>query len=176
MTSVEQRLGCARTIAASVVEAGGIEGRVRFQKTMYLLKRLGLQELAGVDYVYYHYGPYSPEVAEVLRECVAGALCIERGDSYDDEWQKYTYAPGPLAEGFAAALSKESRVLVSKVVKRCQAERWRTLELAATIDFVRADERLDFSGAVARALSLKPSCQPYEADAKRVLAELGLAV
>ena len=48
-------------VAAIVAAAGGrLTSRVRLQKVVYLLDRLGLH--SGFDFDYYNYGPYSRDL------------------------------------------------------------------------------------------------------------------
>ena len=50
-------------IPSLVVAAGGeIVGKIRLQKVVYLLDQMGLN--SGFSYQYFHYGPYSEDLAE----------------------------------------------------------------------------------------------------------------
>lgn len=175
MTSAEKRWGAMTVLAAAITEAGRLEGRVRLQKLMYLLKRAGVAELSRIEFMYHHYGPYSGDVAETLRQAVVAGICRERADRFDDEWQKYTYEPGGDAQDAADGLSARSRAVLGEVVRRCKAEHWRTLELAATIDFLMSEEHLSGDAAATRAIELKPACQPFSQAALVLLSDLPAA-
>jgi uncharacterized protein YwgA len=58
-------------LVAEVVRASGgsVYGRVRMQKMFYLLDRMGLG--SGLQYEYHHYGPYSAELTEEIKDAVA---------------------------------------------------------------------------------------------------------
>jgi hypothetical protein len=59
-----------RLVAEVVRAAGGsVYGRVRLQKMFYLIDRIGLG--SGLDYEYHHYGPYSAELTEEIKDAVA---------------------------------------------------------------------------------------------------------
>jgi len=56
-------------VAAIVRDAGGrIVGRTKLQKIAYILRASGLDD--GFDFDYHHYGPYSEELAEAVRDAV----------------------------------------------------------------------------------------------------------
>jgi len=59
-------------IVAAVVAAarGPLIGRVRLQKTVYLLDRVGLN--SGFDYEYHHYGPYSRDLDNATADIALG--------------------------------------------------------------------------------------------------------
>jgi hypothetical protein len=63
---------------------------------------------------------------------------------------------------------------VERLVARVRDERWRTLELASTIDFLQQREGLGREQALSRALGLKPACRDYKEEALRLLDDLRL--
>src|SRR5262245_49278059 len=66
-------------VAAVVAAAGGrLTGRVRLQKTVYLMDRLGLN--SGFDYDYHHYGPYSRDLDNATADAKAFDLVDETFD------------------------------------------------------------------------------------------------
>lgn len=69
MTQVIPRFGAIATLRKLVEVAGELEGRVRVQKTLYLLQCLGATEVSGVPFRYHHYGPYSELVAGASGGC-----------------------------------------------------------------------------------------------------------
>src|SRR5690242_9308040 len=48
---------------------GQVVGKIRLQKTVYLLDQLGLN--SGFAFEYHHYGPYSAELADATDDCIA---------------------------------------------------------------------------------------------------------
>jgi hypothetical protein len=48
------------------------------------------------------------------------------------------------------------------------------VELAATIAYLKQNERMDNATATARSLALKPECKSYETSAARLLGQLSL--
>ena len=65
-------------IVAALLKASGgqLVGRVRLQKTVYLLDRLGLE--SGFDYDYHHYGPFSRDIDNAVADAEAFELVEER--------------------------------------------------------------------------------------------------
>lgn len=54
-------------IVGTVALSGGeIVGRIRLQKTFYLLEQLGMK--SGVPFEYHHYGPYSEPVSDAVTD------------------------------------------------------------------------------------------------------------
>jgi uncharacterized protein YwgA len=130
-----------RLVAEIISAAGGrVVGRVRLQKIFYLLDRLGLG--SGLDYDYHHYGPYSAELAEAVEDATAFGMVDERIErrSYDGVpysiFQQPRVTPGPQIGQLEC--SKAVRAL-----RRMQAETATVLELAATIDWLKNQERVD---------------------------------
>jgi uncharacterized protein len=54
---------------------GGVKSRKRIQKVIFLLKCAGGP--FDADYFLHHYGPYSPEVAQITDELVTAGLLVE---------------------------------------------------------------------------------------------------
>lgn len=173
MINAEARAKAAALMGYLVQTAGRIEGRVRLQKSLYLLQRKGAQELEPFAFVYHHYGPYSEGLAGLLEESVLGELIKQGAQRFDDEWQRFEYLPGPRAGEYFDLVSEPSRSLVDDVVNKTRGAHWRTLELAATADFLRRKGRSP-AEAMSRALQLKPACGPYEKEAGQLLGRLAL--
>src|SRR6266481_7279104 len=84
-------------IPSLVVAAGGeIVGKIRLQKVVYLLDQMGLN--SGFSYQYFHYGPYSEDLAErVEDDVVFGHLHANRRRRLSDGVPYIAYsaeAPG----------------------------------------------------------------------------------
>lgn len=167
---------CLSAIAEVIRQMGTVYGRVRIQKTAYFLKRLGMAELAGVDFFYHHYGPFSWTVAESLVDGVQCDALEEESKPIEDDRQAYAYRLGEGVDDKVDAVSAESRAIVQGLVERVRDVPWRTLELASTIDFLQQHEQIGRDKAVARALRLKPACRDFKEDALRLLDDLELQV
>jgi uncharacterized protein YwgA len=175
MTSDFQiRSRCVDVLAEVTRQFGTIEGRVRIQKTMYLLKRMGLKELDEVDFFYHHYGPFSATVAGSLADAVHWKILHESVESFEDDGQKYEYRRGSQADDDTDSISAKSVALVEQVTSQLRGLHWRTLELAATIDYLEQVEQLSPDEASKRAISLKPACKPYREQARTLLSTLRL--
>lgn len=171
--SEHSSLACQTAICELASRMGRIYGRVRIQKLIYFLKRLGASELGDVNFFYHHYGPFSWDVANGLIEAVGSGSLVEKAESLDDDRQKYEYMPGETGK-VTPELSPESEALVEKLVNRVQREHWRTLELASTIDFLELSERVDRQVACVHALELKPHCKEFRQPALQLLVDLQL--
>jgi uncharacterized protein len=147
-----------------------VEGRVRLQKLVYLLKAHGLSRLKGLKFSYHHYGPYSEQLAGALRGAVASKLIREDTEQFDDEWQKFSYS---LVESHPDAdflkLTDDEVALVRSLKAATQQSHWRVLELAATTLFLERERGLPRLDAIERALGHKPACKPYRAQAEALL-------
>jgi uncharacterized protein len=173
MITAEARARAVGLIAYLVKQTDGIDGRVRLQKSLYLLRRKGVGELAPFAFTYHHYGPYSEDLAGLLTATVQANAVREDAQRFDEEWQQFKYKPGPAIDEYAPLVSEESRPLVDQVIAATRDAHWRVLELAATVDFLRR-EGTPGEAAVEKAIALKPACKPFVDDAKAMLARLEL--
>ncbi len=169
----EEQMKSASVLALLVTETGGLEGRLRVQKLMYLLQRKGVRALEPLFFQYHHYGPFSTDVVDMLNEGVRSRI-VEEHRERDGEWEKYTYRPEENASRYAQKADLATRAIVAEVLQACRGAHWRTLELAATTDFLRRSEGLDWDTALRGALERKPACKPYEGAARKVIEALAL--
>lgn len=165
---------CIDVLAEVVDQLDVLQGRVRIQKIMYLLRRSDPSLLGGVNFFYHHYGPFSSEVANSVVSALSWRVLEQRIESFDDEKQRYEYRRGSGAAKSADPLDDASRETVTRVVSHVKGEHWRTLELAATVDFLEQSEHLTPAQALAQALRLKPACEPYRTPALALLDRLRL--
>lgn len=150
-----------------------IEGRVRLQKLVYLLKALGMPRLKKLKFSYHHYGPYSDLLAGALRSGVASKLIVENAERFDEEWQKFSYSldeSHPDADYLA--LDDDEIALVSRLKTITEHAHWRVLELAATVLFLERESGLSRVDAIERALNHKPACRPHRGEAEKLLESL----
>lgn len=165
---------CIDVLAEVVQQHGKLEGRVRIQKIMYLLRRSAPEVLEGVNFYYHHYGPFSPTVVDSVMGALSWRVLDQRVETYGDDIQRYVYSPGPGFEQSAEPLDPSSKSAVTRLVGQLKKEHWRTLELAATVDFLEQSDHLARSEALKRALRLKPACLEYSEPAMALLDRLGL--
>ncbi len=95
------------------IDLDSLEGRIKFQKSMYLLKELGAIK-ENFTFTWYIFGPYSPDVARI------GFDFVERG--IDKEI--------PVSEDF------ESKMHIFKEMVRTNLNESKWLELLATLHFM----------------------------------------
>jgi Uncharacterized conserved protein len=135
----------------------GLDTRIRIQKVVYFLKRLGLD--LGYEFTLYYHGPYSPtlandyyllarlgdeEIGRLAELCVEGGVCSDEMDRLLNELNKWDTT---------------------------------ALEVAATIaNLLRSpDYRNDLNGAIDHVKFLKPWVTDNDIDrALRLLKSLGI--
>ncbi|WP_437763863.1 hypothetical protein WMF27_38675 [Sorangium sp. So ce281] len=174
MSTFQDQMDLASMLALIVINTGKLVGRLRVQKLMYLLQQKGAKPVEPFFFEYHHYGPFSAEVADAIKGAVRSKVVAEHEESDDDGWRRYEYQPGERAVDYAARVDPVTRAVVDNVLKICDGAHWRTLELAATADFLRRADDLDRDAAFREALERKPQCAQYESAARRLLHELQL--
>ena len=148
---------------------GKVEHRIRIQKEAFLLQWLGLPVFRDVHFTYHHFGPYSRELSEALHEAVTSGLLEEHVDQTESV-TKYAYElTNRGAEELKRRAANDS---VAEVIRGLNQEPWRALELAATALYLQAEEALDASVAMERAISLKPACKTHRPSAESIIAKL----
>jgi uncharacterized protein len=165
---------CLSAVTEVIRQMKTVYGRVRIQKTAYFLQRLGMAELEGVEFFYHHYGPFSSTVADSLLDGERCGALHEEAKPLVDDRQAYAYRLTDETNEKVDDVSPASRALVERLVARVRDEHWRTLELAATIDFLDQKDHLGREQALSRALGLKPACRDYKDQALRLLDDLRL--
>lgn len=112
---------------------GELVGRTRLQKGAYLLHRCGAN--FDIPFVYYHYGPYSFDLAEGCLDAeFDGRIKIE--ERRGGHGIRYAiFKTVEEADGIGALSCREARGFVRKM-KPCTDV---VLELAATVVFLRDD-------------------------------------
>lgn len=121
-------------VAAVIGAAGGeLTGRVRLQKTVYLMDQLGLK--SGFTFRYHHYGPFSRDLDNAIADAKAFGLVEEAFEARQSDGATYSIFRlkgearrdsfgklGANKAGRLAELFAETNVTV--------------LELAATVDWL----------------------------------------
>ncbi|WP_395023246.1 hypothetical protein [Dongia sp.] len=121
-------------VAAVVAAAGGeLIGRVRLQKAIYLLGRLGLD--SPFDFEYHHYGPYSRDLDSATVEAKAFNLVEEQREHRKSDGAMYSVFKlvGKANERAFGTLGREQ---ASNLMRLFAATNVTVLELAATIDWL----------------------------------------
>ena len=125
-----------------------LTSRIRLQKSVYLLDRLGFA--SGFDFDYHHYGPYSRHLDNATADAKALSLVNEEirhrvrdGASYSVFQAKFKAKPEVYS---GLGLDK-----VGELVARFADTNVTVLELAATIDWLRNEEKVDDWRAEVRA-------------------------
>ncbi|HXF89849.1 MAG TPA: hypothetical protein VNK48_15985 [Xanthobacteraceae bacterium] len=123
-------------VAAIVAAAGGkLVGRVRLQKTAYLLDQRGLN--SGFDYEYHHYGPYSRDLDNAMLDAWAFGLVDESFDRRESDGARYSiFSLQPGASAKDEAFGKLGRDRAAALIQKFANINVTVLELAATIDWL----------------------------------------
>jgi uncharacterized protein len=138
-------------VAAVVAAAGGpLIGRVRLQKTVYLLDRLGLN--SRFDYEYHHYGPYSRGLDSATADGKAFGLIEETFEHRQSDGAMYSVfnlsQAAPLDRQAYGDLGEER---ASELVGLFTRTNVTVLELAATVDWLwREEQCADWRGEVTK--------------------------
>lgn len=127
-------------VAGVVAAAGGrLTGRVRLQKIVYFLDRLGLQ--SGFSYDYHHFGPFSRELDSATADAQAFLGLREEFAHRGVDGARYSVFSfnGNIGdEAFGSVGRERTYSLVGNLVTTNVT----VLELAATIDWLWREERL----------------------------------
>ncbi len=118
-------------IVSLVSIAGKIDGRIKFQKMVYILQCKG----AGFEewFKYHHYGPYSLDLQLEIDELVCNDQLSE---DFDDGSGSYSYSIS--ADGGRPEVLKRFEALISLLNKASSS----ILELVGTIFFLRVEENI----------------------------------
>jgi uncharacterized protein len=155
------------SVPSLISAAGGeIVGKVRLQKLVYLLDQLGLQ--SDFSFSYYHYGPYSDQLAEAVEEDIIFRRVNAETRRRSDGVPFFIFT----------ALTHDSVGFPPKIAAAIEAIQLRTatvLELAATIHWLAFVEKVDnWRQELIRRKGVKTE-QGRAEDALQLLRELELA-
>jgi hypothetical protein len=160
-------------VAAVLAAAGGtLTGRVRLQKAVYLLKRLGFE--SGFDFEYHHYGPYSRELDNAVADAKALGVVGEEFEHRQSDGAQYSVFR------LTAELNPEvSEVFppdrVGKLMHLFARTNVTVLELAATANWLVEVERSpDWQAEITRRKGIKVQAGRLD-RALALLADLQLA-
>lgn len=128
MTTISRRKRDVEKAADIVRDAGGkVVGRTRLQKIAYLLELAGLGD--GFVFEYRHYGPYSEDLANAVRD--ADLLGLLKEEEFQAAWGG-SYSIFTSGNGGNMEASESRRILAHEASKADPIE----LELAATAAFL----------------------------------------
>lgn len=165
-------------IVAAVVAAGGgaLIGRVRLQKTVYLLDQLGLNSAFGFDY--HHYGPYSAELDSAMADAKAFDLVEEEYGFRQSDGARYSIFKLKTGADEAVrgeALGRLGREQAEQLVQKFAETNVTVLELAATVHWLwRFEGCADWRSEIAKRKNVKVQGGRLE-RALELLNELRLA-
>jgi uncharacterized protein YwgA len=159
-------------VAAVIAAAGGeLIGRVRLQKAVYLMDRLGLD--SGFSYDYHHYGPFSRDLDNATVDATAFDLVeekIERRQSDGAAYSVFKLKGHSKPEAYRK-LGKEK---AEELARLFAATNVTVLELAATIDWLwRSEKFKDWRSEITKRKGIKVQSGRLE-QAIALLAKMGL--
>jgi uncharacterized protein len=160
-------------VTAIVAAAGGkLIGRVRLQKTVYLLDRLGLN--SDFEYDYHHYGPYSRDLDNATADAKAFNLIEEEFDHRARDGAMYSiFRLKGEAKKEAFGNLKPGRA--EELVNLFTRTNVTVLELAATVDWLwREEGYADWRREITRRKGVKVQSGRLE-KAVALLSEIGLS-
>jgi len=128
-------------VVVAVIDAAGgkLTGRVRLQKTVYLLDQLGMN--SGFSFDYHHYGPYSRELDNATADAKAFKLIVETFHQRQIDGASFSMFQlnGTAKSGqFGKLGAKKAKELVAQLADASVT----VLELAATIDWLWRYEKI----------------------------------
>ena len=160
-------------VAAVVAAAGGeLTGRVRLQKAVYLLDRLGFE--SGFVFEYHHYGPFSRDLDSAMADAKAFGLVAETFDRRQSDGATYSVFK-LTATPSAPSYGSLSEGRVAEVARRFVHTNVTVLELAATVDWLWKEEGFaDWKSEISKRKGVKVQGGRLE-KAVDMLSELGIA-
>ena len=163
-------------VTALIRAAGGeVEGRVRIQKEAFLLGLKGLLHFKPGQFSYHFYGPYSRELSDALNNAVAFGLVREDRQDFKEDHSRYTYSLTPEGGEWLSGRENTDSESFQREIEFLQGQKWRTLELAATVAYLETRGHApDRRAAFRKAISMKPECEKFAGDAETVLNSLDL--
>jgi len=128
-------------VPSLVLAAGGeIVGKIRLQKVVYLLDQIGLD--SGFSYEYFHYGPYSEDLAEQVEDDVIFRhLVADRRRRVSDGVPYVAYSAQSSGSGEPPE-THMSAARIRNALAEMQRRSATVLELAATIHWLVTMEKV----------------------------------
>ena len=131
------------TIVAAVVAAAGgkLISRVRLQKSVYLLDRLGLE--SGFNYEYHHYGPYSRDLDLATADAVSLHVVSETFHHREGDGARYSVFELKQDPSGDEGFGNLGRTRATELAGKFASTNITVLELAATVDWLWREEGYD---------------------------------
>lgn len=129
-------------VAAIVQDAGGsIIGRTKLQKISFILEAVGLGD--GFSFEYYHYGPFSEELAAAAKDAATLGILEEKEQraTWGGFYSRYEVKSDP---------TRDSNTIRSRIAQEGARANSIELELAATALFLAIEGDSDPWGETAR--------------------------
>lgn len=130
-----------KVVAVLAAAGGSVIGRVRLQKSVYLLERLGLN--SGFRFAYHHYGPFSRDLDNAMADAKAFGLVKEefrRRESDGAIYSAFTLQPEASVDPRAYGTLGQERT--AALVNRFAETNVTVLELAATVHWLAEAEHV----------------------------------
>lgn len=130
-------------VAALLKAAGGqLVGRVRLQKTVYLLDRLGLE--SGFHYDYHHYGPFSRDLDNAVADAEAFGLVEEEFGRRQVDGARYSiFRLTEDGDRLPANAGRLNEAVLQGFLQGFAEASVTVLELAATANWLVEEENQD---------------------------------
>lgn len=170
--SLEDFVGEA--VVCDVLEAAGglVAGRIRLQKTIYLLAKMGLP--VPFTFIYHHYGPFSADLANTIDFSIEFGMVEEEvahRKSDGARFSKFRLKARPNSRQSDFFRRRE----VEDALEKFMAATSTVLELAGTIYWLKHDERYaDWRSEIIRRKGVKTREGRLE-EAVNLLHSVGLA-
>ncbi|HQS10089.1 MAG TPA: hypothetical protein PLK13_14810 [Xanthobacteraceae bacterium] len=120
--------------------AGGeIIGRIRLQKIIYLMDRKGLN--SGANYIYYHYGPYSEDVADAISDAKFWGTLEEQTEFRQSDGAPYSVFRSIISVERDNNLGNLAVDDAYSILSKLKSANSTVLELSATIHWLAFIEK-----------------------------------
>lgn len=127
-------------VAKLVCSCGRIEGRVKFQKIVHILKEMGYP--FREEFGYLHHGPYSSDLKREIDQLVSWELISEENDPVRD-YPRFSYAASEAVDDILVQLDETAESDWQQAATELNRKSARELEGISTVMFLR---RNDFDG------------------------------
>ena len=162
-------------VQAVIVASGGeVLGRIKFQKLVYLLDKLGLS--SGFKFSYHHYGPYSAELSSAADSAKAFGLIDEEFRQRKSDGARYSVFSKKNSSTLEPKVDFFSDENITSAIKLINTTSSTIVELAATAYWLKIEESIvDWSSEIVRRKGTKVGDGRLE-KAVNLLEELNLPI
>lgn len=160
---------------ARVIDAcGGIKGRVKMQKIVYLVKAMGY-DLPFHDFRIRQHGPFSREVA-CSADILTGPVLDETREELGEDLVQYSYkvreSMKDLIKTSFPVTAPKGKPPIEEVGKELDKHEPKVLEVAATLVYLEQEDKLSGDDLDDELMRLKGHLETHFVHAKEFLAEL----